>query len=187
MTHFNLVSCKNPILKMIFTRTRGYDFNILWGDHNSTHNIVSLQFGLCISILLTLRRWHRIQYWKFSIRITSYNKITEEIKARESIEIESTYLISNIWIFTFFYLFTYFFNVCLFLREGEREREREIGTECEQGRGRERGRQNSLQALSCQHRAWCRTWAHEPGDHDLSWSRMLNRLSHPDTPYILLD
>ena len=65
----------------------------------------------------------------------------------------------------------------------DRERQRE--TEHEQGRGRERGRHriwNGLQALSCQHRAWHRAWTHGPGDHDLSWSQMLNWLSHPGTP-----
>lgn len=58
---------------------------------------------------------------------------------------------------------------------------------CEQGRGRERGRlriRSRLQALSCQHRAWCRAWTHEPWDHDLSRSCMLNQLSHPGTPRV---
>ena len=45
----------------------------------------------------------------------------------------------------------------MFISERERERERE--TEQEWGRGRERGRhsiRSRLQALSCQHRTWCR-------------------------------
>ena len=52
----------------------------------------------------------------------------------------------------------------------------------EQGRSRERGRhriQSRLQAPSCQHRDQCRAHTHEPWDHDLSWSRTLNWLSHP--------
>ena len=52
----------------------------------------------------------------------------------------------------------------------------------EQGRGRERGRhriQSRLPALSCQHRAWCRPQTHEPWDHGLSPSWILNWLSHP--------
>ena len=72
----------------------------------------------------------------------------------------------DIWIsFLFFYVY-------LFLRE----------TECERGRGRERGRhriRSRLQAPSCQHRAQCGAQTHEPWDHDLSWSRILNWLSHP--------
>ena len=60
----------------------------------------------------------------------------------------------------------------------EREREHE------QGRGRERGRHriwSRLQAMSCQHRVWCEARTHGPWDHDLSWSRTLNWLSHPGT------
>ena len=64
-----------------------------------------------------------------------------------------------------------FFNVCLFLRERE-----------SRGGGRHRLR-SRLQALSCQYRAWCGIWTHEPWDHDLSWSQMLNWLSHPGAPY----
>ena len=58
--------------------------------------------------------------------------------------------------------------------------ERETEHEHEQGRGRERGRHriwSRFQALSCQHRAWCRAQTHEPWDHDLSWSQTLNQLS----------
>ena len=47
---------------------------------------------------------------------------------------------------------------------------------------RERGRyriQSRLQALSCQHRAWCGAWTHQPWDHDLSRSQTLTQLSHP--------
>ena len=39
-----------------------------------------------------------------------------------------------------------------------------------------------LQALSCQRRAWHGAWTHEPQDHDLSRSQMLNRQSHPGAP-----
>ena len=59
------------------------------------------------------------------------------------------------------------------------------------GGGSERGRHriwNRLQALSCQHRAWCGARTHGPRDHDLSWSRMLNWLSHPGAlPYLCFD
>ena len=41
---------------------------------------------------------------------------------------------------------------------------------------------SSLQALSCQHRAWHRARTHGPWEHDLSRSRMLNQLSHPGVP-----
>ena len=58
----------------------------------------------------------------------------------------------------------------VWMGEGQRERERK--------RGRHRI-QSRLQALSCQHRAWCRAQTHELWDHDLSWSWTLNRLSHP--------
>ena len=39
-----------------------------------------------------------------------------------------------------------------------------------------------LQALSCQHRAWCGAQTHELWDHDLSQSRMPDWLSHPGAP-----
>ena len=51
--------------------------------------------------------------------------------------------------------------------------------------GSERGRHriwSRLQALSCQHRAWCEARTHGPRDHDLSWSRPPNRLSQPGAP-----
>ena len=51
--------------------------------------------------------------------------------------------------------------------------------------GTERGKHriwSRLQALSCQHRAWCGAQAHKLWDHDLSWSRPLNQLSHPGAP-----
>ena len=61
----------------------------------------------------------------------------------------------------------------------------ETETEHELGRSRGRGRHriwSRLQALSRQHRAWHGAWTHELRDHDLSWSLMLNRLSHPGAP-----
>ena len=66
------------------------------------------------------------------------------------------------------------FYIYWFLRDRERQRER--------GKGRERGRhrvRSRLQAPSCQHRARCGARTHGPRDHDLSWSRPLNWLSHP--------
>ena len=51
-----------------------------------------------------------------------------------------------------------------------------------EGRDRKRGRRrirSGLQALSCQHRAWCGAQTHELRDHDLSQSQTLNQLSHP--------
>ena len=71
----------------------------------------------------------------------------------------------------------FFFNVYLFLRQRE--------TEHDQGRGRERGRHrigSRLQALSHQPRARRRAQTHGPRDCALSWSRTLNRLSHPGAP-----
>ena len=68
---------------------------------------------------------------------------------------------------------------CLFMFwETDRDRARA-------GEGqREEETQNSnrLQALSCQHRARCGARTREPRDHDLSQSRTLNWLSHPDAP-----
>ena len=64
----------------------------------------------------------------------------------------------------------------------------ETETGCKWGRGRERGKHriwSGLQALSCQHRALCRAQTHKPRDHDLSWSQMLDRLSHPGAPIYL--
>ena len=40
-------------------------------------------------------------------------------------------------------------------------------------------------SLSCQHRTWAGAWTHEPQDHDLSRSWMLNRLSHPGAPTVI--
>ena len=72
--------------------------------------------------------------------------------------------------------FLFFFR-CLFNFERE--------TECEQGRMRERGRHriwSRLHALSCQHRARRGARTHELWDHDLSWSRTLNQMSHSGAP-----
>ena len=73
----------------------------------------------------------------------------------------------------------------IYFWERERERERERVHALEQGRGRERGRcriRSRLQAPSCQHRARRGARTHQPWDHDLSWSQMLNGLSHPGAP-----
>ena len=54
-----------------------------------------------------------------------------------------------------------------------------------QGRGRERRRhriRSRLQAPHYQHTARCGAQTHEPWEHDLSWSRTLNQLSHPGVP-----
>ena len=67
----------------------------------------------------------------------------------------------------------------MFIYFWERERESVSGGEVERGRHRIWCR---LQALSCQHIAWCGTRTHRPPDHDLSRSQMLNWLSHPGTP-----
>ena len=50
---------------------------------------------------------------------------------------------------------------------------------------RERKTQNLKQAPGsrCQHRARCGVWSHKPRDHDLSWSWILNQVSHPGTPH----
>ena len=73
----------------------------------------------------------------------------------------------------------FFFLIYIYFWERDRQ------TKHEQGKDRDRGRhriQSRLQALSCQHRAWCGAWTHEPWHHDLSRSRMLNRLSYLGTP-----
>ena len=71
------------------------------------------------------------------------------------------------------------FFYCLFLREkrvhtSRRGAEREGDTESQAG--------SRLQAPSCQHRAQCGAWTHEPWDHDLSQSWMLNWLSYVGAP-----
>ena len=86
---------------------------------------------------------------------------------------------SHFHVFLRTFSFSIFLKIYLFW-------ERERKTESEWGRGRERGRhriRSRLQALSCQHRAWCGAWTHELRDHDLSWSQTLNQLSHPGVPY----
>ena len=50
------------------------------------------------------------------------------------------------------------------------------------GRDRERGTEDPKWGLCWQQTAWCRTRTHEPRDHDVSQSQMLNRLSHPGAP-----
>ena len=75
---------------------------------------------------------------------------------------------------SFFFFLLFFKN--FYVKEGK--------TECEQGRGRERGRQriwSRLQALSRQHRPWCRPNPQTARSWP-SWSQMLNRLSHPGAP-----
>ena len=71
----------------------------------------------------------------------------------------------------------HFSNFYLFLRE--RKKQNVSRGEAERGRHRIWSR---LQALSCQHRAWCRAWTHKPRDHDLSRSWSLNQLSYPGAP-----
>ena len=71
-----------------------------------------------------------------------------------------------------------FFLMFIFEREKEWERDRVQAGEGQRENGRHRI-WNRLQALSCQHRAQGGAWIHEPRDHDLSWSQMLNWLSHP--------
>ena len=68
-----------------------------------------------------------------------------------------------------------FFNVYFW------ERERESVSRGGRDRGTHRN-QSRLQALRCQHRAWHRPRTHEPQDHDLSQSQMLNWLSYPGAP-----
>ena len=67
------------------------------------------------------------------------------------------------------------------MREKERQTDRQ---RCEWGRGRERETLNLKQApgseVSVQSLMWGLNW--EWWDHDLSWSRMPNQLSHPGAP-----
>ena len=73
-----------------------------------------------------------------------------------------------------------FLNFLMFIYFWEGERDRAWVWE----RQRERETQNLRQApgskLSAQSLMW--GWNQEPWDHDLSWSRMLNQLSHPGAP-----
>ena len=53
------------------------------------------------------------------------------------------------------------------------------------GGGTEReGGQDPKQAPRWQQRARHRVWTHEPWDRDLSWSQMLNQLSHAGSPML---
>lgn len=55
---------------------------------------------------------------------------------------------------------------------------------CMSGKGADRGSmEDPKHALHGQQQAQCRTQTHKQWDHDLSWSWMLNRQSHPDAPY----
>ena len=62
------------------------------------------------------------------------------------------------------------FFFLMFLHFWDRQRE----TESKHGRGRERGRRriwSRLQALSCQHRAWCGVQTNKPWGHDIGQSQ----------------
>ena len=81
----------------------------------------------------------------------------------------------------FLYLCGFFFTVYFWERETERQRQKQSMN----GRGAERERHriwSRFQTLSCQHRALHRAPIHEPWDHDLSWSQMLNQLTHLGAP-----
>ena len=80
-------------------------------------------------------------------------------------------------------------SVCFFLIFLMFIFETETETKCEWGRGRGRGRhriRSRLQSPSCQHRAWRGTRTRKLGDHDLSWSQLLNQLSRPGAPCLYL-
>ena len=68
--------------------------------------------------------------------------------------------------------------VCFVFHFWKRERMSEGGEE------RDRGTEDPKQALCWQQRTQCRAWTHEMWDHDLSWSWMLNWLSHPGAPRV---
>ena len=78
-----------------------------------------------------------------------------------------------------FHVGIFFFLIFIYFWETERaqvgeEQERERDTESEAG--------SRLWAVSTELGRGTRT--HEPWDNDLSWSRTLNRLSHPDAPLV---
>ena len=73
----------------------------------------------------------------------------------------------------------------MFICERERQKHAHVHAH-EQGGGREGERENPKQAWCCQSRALCGAWTHEPWDHDLSQSQMLNQQSHTDAPPILI-
>ena len=81
------------------------------------------------------------------------------------------------------FLFFIYFWVCEREREhtcmsgGGAEREREGDTESEAG--------SRPWAPNCQGRAQCRAWTHGLWDHDLSWSQLLNWLSHSGAPFVV--
>ena len=77
----------------------------------------------------------------------------------------------HLFISLIFLMFIYFW---------ERQRQNASGLG-QRERARHRIR-SSLQAPSCQHRAWRGARTHKLWDHDLGQSRMLNRLSHPAAP-----
>ena len=85
---------------------------------------------------------------------------------------------SNLILFSCLFLKKKSFLNVYFLRERDR-------VQAEEGQ-RDREIQTLKQALSCQHRARCRAWSRGPRDRDLSWSWLLNRLSHPGAPSVWL-
>ena len=84
----------------------------------------------------------------------------------------------NSFFFSFFFSKN-FLNVYFW----DREKDRVWVGEGQRGRHKIR---NRLQALSHQHSALCGAWTHKWQDHDLSWSRMLNWLSHAGAPEFLI-
>ena len=74
----------------------------------------------------------------------------------------------------------FFFLIFFFIFERERE-ERERASMSRRGTERE-GDTGCQQAVCWQDWAQCGAQTHELWDYDLSWSQMLNRLSHPGAP-----
>ena len=114
------------------------------------------------------RYWGRINFTDFS---GFYWTTTAKLQMVPKADFKSHFCF-NIYVFIY----------VLILIERERQRERdnagERGAERE-GSHRIRSR---LQALRCRDRARHGARTHEPWDHDLSWSQMVNWLSHPGAP-----
>ena len=88
-----------------------------------------------------------------------------------------------LWLVHWLFCNDFFFIFLTFIYFWDRERQ------SMNGGGSKRGRHriwNRLQALSCQHRVQRGARTHRPRDHDLSWSRMLNRPSHPGARLLIL-
>ena len=114
----------------------------------------SLQFTLWDLLFLYIRR-SQIglpggTYEASMINITCF-QVSQTLQISANVSLPWTGPVTSLWIWNIFLKFIYFER-----SEGKRVKDIE----------------NPKQAPYCQHRAQCKSWSHEPWDHDLSQNRV---------------